>query len=84
MRKTANSRLSQAKNHFNIATANIERRKETIGKNYLKISTSSIKKYISTLKTGINKNKLTETVALPLLNKANSINANINYLIDRE
>ncbi len=84
VRKTANARLAQAKNYFNIATANIKRRKATIGKKYLKISTSSIKKYISTLKTGINKSKLTETAALLLLNEANSINANINYLIEQE
>ena len=83
VRSTANARLAQAKNYSNIAISNFKRKNRNGRDKYLKISTSSIKQFISTLEIGINKSKITESDALPLINEANSINANINYLIDR-
>jgi type 1 glutamine amidotransferase len=81
-RRTANARLLQAKSYFNLAAAYLNKGKASSGKeSYLKISASLIKQYISILENGVRNGKQTEMAAHPLLNEANSINGNINFLL---
>ncbi len=81
VRITANAPLAMAIHYNNIAAVNFRQNKHSIGNKYLILARSSIKKFIATLELGVSKNKFPESEVLPLLEAANSIIADINYLM---
>ena len=79
-RKTADTHLAQAKYYLRIGIANFNNNRKASGTHYINISNSLIKKFISSVES----NKISKIVSLPLINEANSIISNINFLIDGE
>ena len=82
VRITANAPLAQAIHYINIAAANYRQNKFSIGNRFLKIAMNSINKFKSILERGISKGKFPEAEVLSLLETADSIIAEILYVMD--
>jgi hypothetical protein len=82
VRITANARLAQAIHYYNIAAANFRQNKHSIGNKYLILVKNSINKFISTLERGVTKNKFPKTEILPLLEAAESLIVDINFIME--
>ncbi len=82
VRISANAPLSQAIHYINIAGANYRQNKFSIGNRYLKIAVSSINKFKTILERGTSKGKFPEEEVQSLLETADSIIAEIYYLMD--
>ena len=79
---TANAPLAQAIHYYNIAAANYRQNKISIGNRYFKIAIVSINKYKVSIERGVMKNKFTQTEVMSLLDAADSIIADLNYLMN--
>ncbi len=82
VRITANARLAQAKQYFNIGAANYRQNKFSIGNRYLKLAIASLDKFKATLERGIRLNKFPASEVQSLLDEADSIIASINNVMN--
>jgi hypothetical protein len=80
-RITANARLAQAIHYYNIAVANYRQGKFGPGDTYLKLSKAMVKKYVAILERGIEKGKFPAAEVQSLIEAAEAICADIDYLL---
>ncbi len=83
VRITANARLAQAKQYYNIAAANYRQGKKSIGNRYFILAIALLTKFKETLERGVRLNKFPESEVSPLLNEADLIIMNIQQLMNQ-
>ncbi len=80
-RITANARLAQAMHYYNIAASNYRQGKFGPGDTYLKLSKAMVKKYVTILEQGIEKGKFPAAEVQALIEAAEAICGDIDYLL---